>query len=300
MSARASDAPRPFKFGADAKRPTAALAALDRMSEHMTRRLRDVLEPMARTKPRVEAEPVAVRRYEEWRSEQPDFTSLGLYRFPPLKGGMMLAIEPRLVRELVDAFYGGPGTCGEPKVREFTATEEQLLARLSEAVVQVLSEVWSEVMTVKPKLSARETNAAHALLVGSDEPVAAAHFSIALAGGRPCNLEILYPVSSIRAVETELSARTHEEGSSTAAAWRDRLEHALGDVRLQARSVLARPTISVSELLRLSPGDVIPISVPTLVPLLVAGRSVAVGRIGDHDGRAALKIERVEDKGAVH
>jgi flagellar motor switch protein FliM len=65
-------------------------------------------------------------------------------------------------------------------------------------------------------------------------------------------------------------------------------------VRLEARSVLARPNISVAELLQLKPGDVIPISVPALVPLLVAGRPVALGKIGDQDGRAALKIEKVE------
>jgi flagellar motor switch protein FliM len=71
---------------------------------------------------------------------------------------------------------------------------------------------------------------------------------------------------------------------------------ALGEVRLQARSVLARPTVSVSELLDLKPGDVIPISLPAIVPLLVSGRQIALGKMGEQDGRAALKIEKVEGR----
>src|SRR3546814_20316245 len=71
---------------------------------------------------------------------------------------------------------------------------------------------------------------------------------------------------------------------------------ALSDVRLEARSVLARPNLSVAELLQLKPGDVIPISGPALVPLLVAGRPVALGKIGDQDGLAALKTEKIEGR----
>jgi flagellar motor switch protein FliM len=52
--------------------------------------------------------------------------------------------------------------------------------------------------------------------------------------------------------------------------------------------------MSVSELLQLKAGDVIPISLPALVPLLVSGRQVALGKIGEQDGRAALQIEKIE------
>jgi flagellar motor switch protein FliM len=74
---------------------------------------------------------------------------------------------------------------------------------------------------------------------------------------------------------------------------------ALGEVRIDARSVLARPTLSVSEVLNLKTGDVIPISLPAMVPLLVAGRQIALGKIGEQDGRAALKVEKVEGRRSV-
>lgn len=291
-----TSSPEPFAFGSEPARPLAAVPALHRISERAARKLRERIEPISRVKPRVAAEPVVVRRFDAWQAEQAEFTSVSLYRFRPLKGGLLVAIAPELVGQLVDAFYGGPGIHAERLVKEFTPTEERLLTRLSEALMETLTEVWSEVLPVNAQLSSRETNMAYASLVAPEEPVAVTRFSIGIGQGRASFIDIVYPVSSLRSIEAQLSAKVHDDGGMTAAEWRERMGSALGEVRLQARSVLARPTLSVSELLRLQPGDVIPISLPALVPLLVSGRQVALGRIGEHDGRAALQIEKIEGR----
>ena len=288
--------PQPHVFGTDASRPLAAIPALDRIGERAARLLRDRIEPISRLKPRVKAEAVSVRRFDNWAAEQPDFTSIGLYRFRPLKGGLLVAIAPDLVSRLVDAFYGGPGIHSERVVKEFTPTEERLLARLSEALIETLTEVWSEVMPAKAQLISRETSTAHAALVAADQPVAIARFSIGFGGTRASAIDIVYPVVALRAIEPQLSAKVHDDSGMSSAEWRERMGEVLGNVRIKARSVLARPTLSVSELLELQPGDVIPVSLPELVPLLVSGRQIAFGRIGEQDGRAALRIEKVEGR----
>jgi flagellar motor switch protein FliM len=289
-----SEAPRPFTLGSTSLRPMTALPALERMGERMARKLRNAIEPFARMKPKVTAETVSVRRFESWRAEQPEFMSLSLYSLRPLKGGVLLAIEPEFVNRLVDTFYGGSGTKAPAKQKEFTATEERLLGRLAEAVMGTLADVWSEVLPVKPQLNSRETNIAFASLVRDEEPVVIARFTVTPFQSKPGTIDILYSVASLRAVESQLTANLHDDGGIASRHWRERMGAALSDVRLQARSVLARPNISVAELMQLKPGDVIPISVPALVPLLVAGRPVALGRIGDQDGRAALQIEKIE------
>src|SRR5687768_11928641 len=70
-------AARAFSFGNEAVRPMTALSALDRMNERMVRRVRELIEPLARAKPRVAAEPTTVRSFGDWQAEQPEFTSLG-------------------------------------------------------------------------------------------------------------------------------------------------------------------------------------------------------------------------------
>ena len=290
---RPSTTPRPFTFGKEAPRPMAALPALDRMGERIERRLRDIVEPLARSKPRISVEPVQVRGFDGWRAEQAEFSSISLYRFRPLKGGLMIAMGADLVGRLVDAFYGGRGVYGEGRVKEFTPTEERLIARLTDGLIGVLAEIWGEVLPVNPQLAGRETNVGYAALVRGDEAVAVARFGIALGAGRPSSIDILYPVAAIRAIEHLLGAKSQDDNAIAAQDWRARLSEALGDVRICARSVLARPEISVSELMKLAPGDVIPVSLPTAVPLLIEGRVVASGQIGEQDGRAALRIEKI-------
>jgi flagellar motor switch protein FliM len=285
--------PQPFAFGAENYRPMSALPALDRIGERMAKRLRDVIEPFARTKPRITAAPVAIQRFETWRGEKPEFTSLNLYRFRPLKGGLLVTLQPDFISMLVDSFYGGTGTVVSMRAEEFTATEERLLVRLVDTLMASLAEAWSEVVPATPQFVARETNTTYATLVHRDEPVAVTRFTIVLPQGSPSVIDIVYPVSSIRAVEAELSSRVQDDTGMSGGDWRDRMAAALGEVRLDARSVLARPTMQINDLLKLAPGDLIPISLPTMVPLLVAGRVIAHGTIGDNDGRAALKIEKM-------
>jgi len=97
----------------------------------------------------------------------------------------------------------------------------------------------------------------------------------------------------LRTIEEKLEARVHDDDMTASADWRWRLGQALEQVSLPVRSVLARPEISVAELLALKPGDVIPITLPPRTPLLAGARRIADGVIGEQDGRAALMIEKV-------
>lgn len=293
--ARPSEAPRAFTFGAEAFRPMSALPALDRMSERMARRVRDVIGPFARAKPRVTVEPVAIRRFEKWVAEQPEFTSLSIYRFRPLKNGILVAVQPRFVTQLVDSFYGGTRVGSAGRSDEFTPTEEQLLARLADAIVQVVTEVWSEVIPVQAQISSRETNTAYASLVRREEPVAIARFNVIPLEGQPTAVDVLYPVAALRAVEAELSAKVLDDQGTSRGEWRARMAAAVGQAHFEARSVLGRPTTTLSKLLTLAPGDVIALSPPGLVPLLVEGKVIALGTVGERNGRVALRIEKLAE-----
>jgi len=59
------------------------------------------------------------------------------------------------------------------------------------------------------------------------------------------------------------------------------------------RSVLARPELTMGQLMALKPGDVIPINLAAKVPLLVGSKRFAEGTIGEQEGRAALLVESV-------
>src|SRR3546814_10123853 len=85
------------------------------------------------------SETIAIRRFESWRAEQPEFMSLSLYSLRPMKGGVLIAIEPDFINRLVDTFYGGSGAKRAGKQKEFTATEERLVGRLTESLIAAVA-----------------------------------------------------------------------------------------------------------------------------------------------------------------
>jgi flagellar motor switch protein FliM len=284
-----------FALGSQALRPGARLAGLDRLGERLARRLRDVFEPFARLKPKVEAAAALTSPFETWRDALPEFTSLSLYRLRPMKGGMLIAIAPDYVSRLVDAFYGGAGgaSVAGARRREFTAAEERLLGRLTDAITTAVVETWSEIVTLEPMLASRETNPGYASLVRGDEAVVVQRFTIAGGGPGSTSMDLVFPLIAMRAYEAQLAAKIHAEAGPVDGEFRHRMARALENVSFPVRSVVARPTLSVSELLSLKPGDVIPITLSPRVPLIVGNRRLAEGTIGEQEGRAAFQIETI-------
>lgn len=281
----------PYALGQRKDRPVAHLAHLERMNERVARRLRDVIEPIAQTRSKVDPIPLETRRFDEWQRNQPDYMSLSLFRVRPVKGMMMIAIEPGFITNMVDAFYGGTGNGLTTKGGEFTPSEQRLQRRLADAIVEVLTKSWAETFPLQFEFSTHETNATFANMVRADEPVVVQSFTIKPGMSRSTRIEILYPLSLMQPIEDEIAARVQAGAGGEDHEWKGKLFSALDNVALPVRSVLARPEMTVAQLLALKPGDVIPVNLSQTVPLLVGNRRFAEGTIGEQDGRAAMMIE---------
>jgi flagellar motor switch protein FliM len=263
------------------------------MNERIARRLRDVIEPIAQTRTRVDAIPLETRRFDDWQRNQPDYVSLSLFRVSPVKGVMMVAIEPTFITNMVDAFYGGTGNGLTAKSGEFTPSEQRLQKRLVSAVVDVLGKCWAETFPLEFAFSTHETNTAFANMVRADEAVVMQSFTIKPGMSRSTRIEILYPLAILQPIEDEIAMRVQAGAAGDDLEWKNRLLGALDNVALPVRSVLARPEMTVAQLLALKAGDVIPVTLSQTVPLLVGNRRFAEGTIGEQDGRAALMIENL-------
>ena len=283
-----------FALGQDSTRPPEKLTGLERLGEKAGRALRAAIEPLVQSRTHVTPLPLTVCRFDGWSAELPFFMSLSQYRLRPLKGGMLVAIEPDFIARMIERFYGGAASTGPLKQRqEFSASEDLLLARLLEKIVAILADLWREVTPVEVSLVARETSMGHLAFVRPDDAVVVQPFAIQAADGPPATISIVYPLALLRPIEDRMVARIQEDAPGGAGEWRRQLAEALEQVTLPVRSVLARPEITLSALMALKPGDVIPIQLSPRTPLLVASRPIAEGAIGEQDGRAALMIEKV-------
>lgn len=291
---RQASAVEPYALGQRKDRPVAHLIHLERMNEKIARLLRDVIEPIAQTRAKIDTIPLEIRRFDEWQAKQPAYISLSLFRVRAAKGMMMIAIDPAFITNMVDAFYGGTGNGLAAKSGEFTPSERRLQKRLVMAITETLTKSWRDSYPLEFDFSTHETDVTFANMVRPDETVVVQSFTIKPGMSKSTRIEILYPLSLLQPIEDEIAMRAQAgAGGGNDGAWKNKLLGALDNVSLPVRSVLARPEMTVAQVLGLKVGDVIPITLSQTVPLLVGNRRFAEGTIGEQEGRAAMMIENL-------
>lgn len=269
------------------------LSGLDRLGEKLGRRLRAILEPISGGKPSVTLKPIDLTDFGAWAEQVPHFSSIGVYRMLPLKGNVLLRMDAGMVSTLVDCFYGGTGGRAQPARGEFTPTEDRLIAGLSDAIMARLVECWADTMPLDPRLIARETGIGFAAGAQPSDQMVIQRFAVTLIRNEEWPVELVFPLAALRAVEALTGSKVHDESHRVDAIWQARIERQMANIRLPARTVLARPSLSMAELMQLQPGDVIPVTISRSLPLIVGDRIVAHGSIGEQEGRAAFMIEKL-------
>lgn len=285
--------PQPYQFGRAAPQSPALLAAIERTGDRFGRSLRAIIEPLSGSRPTVTAKPVDQTMFMMWDACVPAFTSLSLYRLHPVKGIVALRIDAGLVSCLVDRFYGGTGGKNAAAAQEFTPTESRIIDRLSNQIMKALVASWADFIGMEFSLAGRETGVAQAAIAAGDADVVVHSFEINTGDPEPYAIEVVYPLEGLHGIDIVDGSKGADEVRRTDPMWRRQLEQRMQDVRLPARSILARPNLKMSELIALKPGDVINIHIARHLPLIVGNRVFAHGTIGEQDGRAAFMIEKL-------
>jgi flagellar motor switch protein FliM len=282
-----------YAFGRGESQAPMMLSGLDRLGEKLGRRIRALVEPICGVRPQVEARDAQLLDFSAWSAQVPAFTSISVYRIAPLKGQVLLRMDAVMISTLVDCFYGGIGNRPLPPRGEFTPTEDRLIARLSESILARLVETWADILPLDPALIVRETGVGFAASAQPGDQMVVQRFTISITRDQHWPVDLVFPLAALRAVEPLMGTKLPADDEQSDPVWQARIARRMRDIRLPARTVLARPNLSLAELMQLKVGDVIPVTIGRSLPLIVGNRIVARGSIGEQDGRAAFQIEKI-------
>ena len=282
-----------YAFGRGESQAPMMLSGLDRLGEKLGRRIRALVEPICGVRPQVEAQDAQLLDFAAWSAQVPPFTSISIYRMSPLKGQVLLRMDAAMISTLVDCFYGGIGNRPLPPRGEFTPTEDRLIARLSESLLARLVETWADILPLEPALIMRETGVGFAASAQPGDQMVVQRFMISITRDQLWPVDLVFPLAALRAVEPLMGTKLPADDEQSDPVWQARIARRMRDIRLPARTVLARPNLSLAELMQLKVGDVIPVTIGRSLPLIVGNRIVARGSIGEQDGRAAFQIEKI-------
>jgi flagellar motor switch protein FliM len=269
---------------------------LDRIGAKVARGLSAAFAASGGTS-KVDGGDIRTMSFRDWKTGLPRAVAVARYRARGMKGGVLFSVPPALLATLVDLFYGGDGAIDKSRVT-CGAAEQRLFDRLATATGEAVSLAWAE---VQPLDLTHETAifAPEDLTFGkADDAVVVHRFAIDDPHAGACAAEIVYSLAALRGI-AGLDGTVEAADDAPDPAWRMRLSDAVMQSRLPVRTVIARPTVPLSRLISLAPGDFIPVTLPARVPLTVAGRLLAHGTIGVANGRAAIMIDKIEP-GFIH
>lgn len=288
-------------LGATNLNPFGDLHTVQHLSARLARGVRGVFEPLLRRECRTWAEPLVVQRLADYRAERPD----GLTAWLPMAmtlgsqpsgqpaGQALAVLDGRFVLELLDLFFGGTGHAPAQLPTEFTPAAEVMVTQLGKLLAEPMRAAWEPLARLSFTPGHVELNPAMLANLDADDALVITRFGIAVDTAKPVFLDLLYPVSALKPHGPSLTGKVHGKTAEPDPSWRNGLTRAVMDVRFPIRSVLAEPMVSLSLLMGLKEGDVIPINVGSDVPVMVGGDRLALGTVGTSNGKAAIKLNTI-------
>ena len=282
---------RAFQFGQDDLSLMGDYYALRLINEKFARHARGVFLPMLRLQPRISPFPPEVKTFDEYCEGIDNFMNLNISRMEELRGPMLLTLGPKFISTLTASFYGGSIYQPDQKRTEFTNTEERVIELVHEGLSECLSVAWTDLMPITLSHQGREVNPQFASFVDGSELVIICAFLIQLPNGESVNMDVVYPLQTLKPIATQLRSRMQSDTNDDVS-WRERMEHAILNIPLNVTAFLGKPVMSMGQLIRLQTGDVVPIQVNEGIELRVEDNPIFLADIGEVSGQAAVSLTK--------
>lgn len=282
---------RSYDFASQDRIVRGRMPTLEMINERFVRYFRISLFNMLRRSAEISVSGVQMLKFGEYVHSLFVPTSLNLTKINPLRGTALFVLDPKLVFIVVDNFFGGEGKF-HTKIegREFTPTEQRIVQMMLHKVYVDLKQAWAPVMDVDFQFLNSEVNPQFANIVSPTEVVVVSTFHVDLDGGSG-DLHVTMPYSMVEPIREQLDAGVQSDRTEIDERWSISLKEEMKEAKVSMRSTLVETEITLRDVVNLKPGDVIPISLPEHVFLLVEDIPSFKGRFGVSRGNRAVKIE---------
>ncbi|MBL8258793.1 MAG: flagellar motor switch protein FliM [Candidatus Competibacteraceae bacterium] len=268
------------------------LPVLETIHERFAHRLRIGLFEMVRQELTVNVGAIEKRSYTDLTTSLSVPCSVNLIGISPLSGPALLIFDLDLIFLIVDTFFGGSGrSYPSASIRDFTTTENRFIQRLLQLCFRSLEEAWSPFAALKCSHISSENKPQFVTSLNPNEPLTVSSATIgrdAIAGA----LHLALPYSILEPIRETLLNSSCKEHPNPSRQSSERLREGIQDSQIEVRCALAGFELSLSDLLALRVGDVIPVNIPPTAVLQIENVPVYSGSYGVAQGWSALKIEQ--------
>lgn len=246
------DFKRPDKFSKD------QIRTLYMLHENFARLLNTYLSTHLRTLVHIDVASVDQLTYEEFIRSLPNPSVISVFQMRPLKGNVILDINPNIVFSIIERLFGGSGQApGKP--RALTDIEEAITRRVISKALESFQEAWKQVVAIEPRLEVIETNPQFTQIVPPNDMVVIVTLQTKI-GQSEGLINICIPYLVLEPIMSKLTTTFWVSSASTRQSLPEHinaLQRKLERTFIPLIVELGGSTITVQELLGLNVGDVL-------------------------------------------
>lgn len=287
---------RPDKFGKD------QLRTLEIIHENFSRLLNNFLSGYLRTYIEVDVLSTQGMTYSEFSNSVSNPAILGIVKFSPLDGQIIIDIAVDVAFAMIERVLGGAGKTGLLKeARALTEIEMVLLKNIMNKFINLLKEPWGNIIELKPKLENIETNSQFAQIVSPSESIALITFNLKI-GDVEGMVNIAIPHYVIEPILPNLTSKLWFQSNlkkQLTDVERSALHKRIEKANLEVKAVIGRSSLLVEEFLSLQVGDVVLLGskVNDELEVYVDQELKYFGQPGVKNNRMAVRITRQLEEG---
>ena len=278
----------PYELGVQDLTHGVHLPAMDMANERFARSIEKNLSTMLRRDVEVSTEGIKLHRFGDFAAGLKVPTNLNLININPLHGTGLFVIETELVLTAVDNYFGGDGRYQvNIDDREFTPAENRVIQLLLAMSFTDLVSAWEPLLNLDFVYLRSEHDAQFAGIVSSDETVVVSSFSVALDSGSAA-FHIVMPNAMLDPIK-DLDANGAEQNGNDEE-WIRALKDGVKRAIVEVECAMAHTKLTLSDVLKLNPGDVIPVDIPEMVTVRATKTPIFRGVIGVSNGKNAVQF----------
>lgn len=280
---------KPFEIAERSRLVSNSFPRLQNLNRRVAGRVAKLTEQLVSAEVEIVPDGVETCSYGQFGESDPGMSLTVEFSAAPLEGSGLIVLGADLVGHLVEAFYGGDGNDAPRQISEFFTRGEVSVASLfGNNVLATLGEVWRPLMETEHKQVA--THQSTDIIEGADtsDPVIAAMFDISFLKQRD-TFRIVWPTSMLSPLLPVFEGQKRERDPVQDALWATSLRSRLTESIVGISSRVGKSEMTLGDVAKLEPGDIIDIDDPRLSTIFVKQVPVLAGRFGVHEGKYAIE-----------
>jgi flagellar motor switch protein FliM len=269
------------------------MPTMEIINERFARNVRIGIFNFIRKSPEISIGGIKVQKYSAFLREIVVPTNFNIVSVRPLRGNGLIVCDPTLVFSVIDALFGGAGKYHTRiEGRDFSPTEQRIIARLVEVITTEYAKAWRGVYPLELEYQRSEMQPQFANIATPSEIVVATSFTLEI-GDTTGTIHFCIPYSTLEPIRDVLYSTMQGDATEPDRRWVNLLKQQIQSAEVDLIAELATAPATVEQLLSFKPGDFIELDLQPQIQAKIAGVPVLEAHYGTTNGRYALKVDQL-------